>query len=246
MHTFRTVLALSFLAFASTGVLAQPINLEEVEKRVIELSNEARKQQGLAPLSPSVTLHSAATHHSEDMQKFKFFAHTNPQDPTNTLSRRLKVAGSTSLASAENIFQCEGYKPEELAKMAVQSWLTSPGHRRNLLDPSYNRIGVGIVGGKDGYYFTQDFAQDSIEIVGYTVTRNENGFQLKLNARVVDGPKEGALLFQGKRVANWTANGDGEFEIDTTVPALGELQIGQTVAPRQWTINAVFLPRSPE
>lgn len=42
---------------------------------------------------------------------------------------------------------------------AHQSLMNSPGHRRNILDPDFGRVGIGIVdGGIYGKMFTQNFA----------------------------------------------------------------------------------------
>jgi hypothetical protein len=238
MKNFRAVLALSILL--APAAWSETPNLPTVEGRIIELCNEVRKQNGLGPLLPSNSLHTAAVKHSQDMWSGKFFAHTNPQTPANTLSARVRLAGGTSLACAENIYKCEGYKVDQVAKGAVDAWLASPGHRANLLNPKYNRIGVGVVGEKNTYVFTQDFATEAIEVLSYQVSKGENGYQLQLRGKVVEGPREGAILFQSKRVGNWTASDDGTFEATATLPSLGEVQIGQTVAPRNWAIETVL------
>ena len=47
--------------------------------------------------------------------------------------------------------------PDSIAKAQVDSWMNSQGHRENLLDPEYDRIGIGVA--YDGLYYisTQDF-----------------------------------------------------------------------------------------
>ena len=50
------------------------------------------------------------------------------------------------------------YSPEEIAQNAVSGWMSSPGHRQNILDSSYDRAGVGIAIADDGkVLFTQNF-----------------------------------------------------------------------------------------
>jgi uncharacterized protein YkwD len=40
----------------------------------------------------------------------------------------------------------------------MNDWMNSPGHRANILSPSYNQIGVGVAKAANGtYYWTQMF-----------------------------------------------------------------------------------------
>lgn len=39
------------------------------------------------------------------------------------------------------------------AKSVEKGWMNSPGHRANILNKRYNRIGTGVAKGKDGYYY---------------------------------------------------------------------------------------------
>lgn len=49
------------------------------------------------------------------------------------------------------------HDPDSIATAQVQSWMSSPGHRANILNPQYDRIGVGVA--YDGFYYlsTQNF-----------------------------------------------------------------------------------------
>jgi len=207
----------------------------------VELCNQVRQQQGLGALEVAQNLQGAAATHSQQMWDGKFFAHSDPSDPTDTLGHRLQVSGVSSLTSAENLFRCEGYNPDQLAQQAVQSWLASPGHRANLLNPKFNRIGVSVCGAKGNYVFTQDFSSEAVVVVSRKLSKNSDGtYLLQLCGRVCQGPREGAILLEGKRVANWTAAADGTFAVDCPLTALGTIQIGQTVAPRSWDVETEF------
>lgn len=239
------VLLLSFLlVLVNPGLAAPPPSTAEVEKLVIDLSNAARVKEGLPPLVASSSLSAAAVFHSQDMAKYGYFAHANPNSPARTVAARVRDAGSTSLACAENIFECSGSSSaQELAQVAVDSWLNSPGHRQNLLNPRYNRIGVGVAMTADGsYLFTQDFAVECIEVTSFGVSRlADGGYRVTIKGVVLNGPREGALLFNGQRVSeqNWEADAAGNFEVVGVIPTLGEVQIGQIVAPRRFAINTV-------
>ena len=246
VHTER-VMKTHLLAFAALLTLlpahswAAPPALPSVETRIVELCNQVRQQQGLGTLEVNVSLQGAAATHSQQMWDGNFFGHTNPSDSSDTLSHRLQSSGMASLVAAENLFRCEGYNPNQLAQQAVDSWLASPGHRANLLNPKFNRIGVSVCGSKGNYVFTQDFSCEAVAVLAQKVTRNADGsYQLQLRAQVCQGPREGALLIDGKRFANWTAASDGSFEVNAQLPTLGTVQIGQTVAPRSWDVETEF------
>jgi uncharacterized protein YkwD len=47
---------------------------------------------------------------------------------------------------------------EQIAATAVNNWMQSSGHRRNILDPVYTKTGIGVAIAKDGkVYITQNF-----------------------------------------------------------------------------------------
>ena len=47
---------------------------------------------------------------------------------------------------------------EEIAIVAVEGWMNSQGHRENILDPSYDRAGIGVaIAEDDRVYITQNF-----------------------------------------------------------------------------------------
>lgn len=111
---------------------------------VIRLCNEERESRGLSPLEKSDSLtRSAAVRVGELPENF---SHTRP-DGTSCFT----AVTENFSASGENIAM--GYTtPEE----AVTGWMNSPGHKSNILDPDFTKIGVGYY--SDGYYWVQVFA----------------------------------------------------------------------------------------
>ena len=123
------------------------------EQQVLALVNQERAKQGLSALSWSDELTAVARAHSKDMAARGFFSHTNPdgQSPFD----RMKAAGISYRTAGENI--AAGQRtPQEV----VNSWMNSEGHRANILNASYTRLGVGYVSGSGAYstYWTQCFA----------------------------------------------------------------------------------------
>ncbi|MBD2035360.1 pre-peptidase C-terminal domain-containing protein [Leptolyngbya sp. FACHB-321] len=125
--------------------------------KVVDLTNVQRVQFGLTPLLLQLQLTSAAQTHSQNMALSDFFSHTGADG--SSASSRAQTAGYSSSYVGENI--AAGYiTPEEV----IQGWMNSSGHRANILNMSYQEIGVGYYylandGGQVNYkhYWTQGF-----------------------------------------------------------------------------------------
>ncbi|MCD4783372.1 MAG: CAP domain-containing protein [Candidatus Eremiobacteraeota bacterium] len=133
--------------------------LRLMEKRVFELINKARVENGLSPLKFEEMAYKAALDHSRDMANRKYFSHTNPEGK-GVLARIEKYGFSlVNRRIGENISKNMGYS--DPASIAVSGWLKSPGHRKNIMTPKFKCAGVGIARGTDGaIYFTQVFWGD--------------------------------------------------------------------------------------
>lgn len=134
-------------------------NYRVIMDEIVRLSNIEREKHGAPPLSADSLLEKAATGHSEEMAKLDYFSHTSPTPGREQPHTRIVLAGASVSASGENIAYFTGHEESTLAKKAVVGWMNSPGHRRNLLDPNYTHIGIGV--GKRGttYYLTQNFGR---------------------------------------------------------------------------------------
>jgi uncharacterized protein YkwD len=119
------------------------------EGQVLALVNQQRAAAGCRALSADSGLASLARAFSADMRDRKFFSHTDPDglDPFERGQR----AGVTVLG--ENI----AYGQPDPASV-MTAWMNSPGHRANILNCSYTRLGVGVAYGPGGPWWTQDFA----------------------------------------------------------------------------------------
>ncbi len=116
------------------GVLAKNIVIE---------TNNARREENRRPCKGSRRLHAAARQRARKMAGQRFMSHLGWQTA-------IKAVGlSLSGGAAENLG--EGFAG---AIRLVRAWLASPGHRRNLLDPDYVWIGVGVARDKHGKVWT--------------------------------------------------------------------------------------------
>jgi uncharacterized protein YkwD len=121
-----------------------PASPEEAE--VLRLSNAERAKHGCGPLTADPNLLASAGGHAEDMVDRHFFDHTNPdgEDPFE----RMREAGFRGSAMGENIAM--GYGSPQAV---VAGWMDSSGHRANILNCDFNRLGVGYDPGRieEGY-----------------------------------------------------------------------------------------------
>ena len=128
-------------------------NQEELERAVLQRTNEIRLNHGLPVLRPSLQLVRLARAHSTDMRDSGFVGHVSPS--TGTPSDRLRKAGITHLLARENV--ARGYGVEEI----MSGLMNSPAHRENLLGKDISEVGVGVAIDRTGsppvLLVTQDF-----------------------------------------------------------------------------------------
>ncbi len=118
------------------------------EKEVVRLVNEIRLENGLGVLEEDWELSRVARYKSQDMHDNRYFSHTSPV--YGSPFEMMRNFGLTYRSAAENIA-----KGQTSPKAVVTAWMNSSGHRANILNASYTKIGVGYV--KDGRYWTQMF-----------------------------------------------------------------------------------------
>jgi len=122
----------------------------DLEAEMLHLVNKERAARGIAPLKADPDLRLVARKHSADMLGRGYFSHYTPEgiDPfarMNEDNARFLVAGE-NVALAQTLL------------LAHHGLMHSPGHRANILNPAFGRLGIGIEdGGIYGLMITQDF-----------------------------------------------------------------------------------------
>ena len=118
------------------------------EAEVVRLVNEIRVKNGLSKLTHDWELSRVARYKSQDMKDNNYFSHTSPVygSPFNMM----KSFGISYRTAAENIA-----KGQATPQAVVNAWMNSSGHRANILNSSFTKIGVGYV--SSGRYWTQMF-----------------------------------------------------------------------------------------
>jgi uncharacterized protein YkwD len=120
------------------------------EQELLELANQARTHAGLAPLRADDCLIRAARQHAAVMAARGGISHQFPGEPP--FNQRIAVNCATPLEEyAENVAEAGD------TQAAHQNFMHSPAHRENLLHPSYNVAGFGIVRRGSTLYVVQDF-----------------------------------------------------------------------------------------
>ena len=118
------------------------------EQEVIRLVNVERAKYGLSALTEDWELSRIARYKSQDMHDNRYFAHKS--QVYGTPFEMIKAFGLSYRTAGENIAM--GYVTPSAV---VAGWMNSAGHRANILNGSYTKIGVGYV--TAGRYWTQQF-----------------------------------------------------------------------------------------
>lgn len=137
-----------------TGKESVPSTNSTFERQVLAMTNQERTKAGLPALVWDEELARAARYHAADMAAERYFEH----DSYDRINGNLKKVGDTferiarfsSRSRSENI-AFGSPTPAEV----MQSWMHSPGHKRNILDKKVLRLGVGFIHG----YWVQDFGK---------------------------------------------------------------------------------------
>lgn len=128
--------------------------IEQIEKNCFDYVNNERTYRGLPPLDLDKNLLEIARAYSRRMATENFFAHEDPKG-LNVVDR-VRAAGIRSYMLGENLASNRGYMNP--AAVALEGWMDSSGHRKNILDSRFNSGAVGVWFRDDGtVYFTEIF-----------------------------------------------------------------------------------------
>ena len=120
------------------------------EQKMFELVNQERVKLGFDPLIWDENLAEIGRSHSKDMFERGYFSHYSPEG--KDVGDRLEENGISYSYAGENL----ALAPDVIR--AHNGLMNSEGHRRNILDPAFSKIGIGAIdGGVYGKMFTQVF-----------------------------------------------------------------------------------------
>lgn len=135
-----------------------PSTANQVVARVLELTNQERRKHGLQPLTLNSRLTAAAQAYSKEMALHDHGGHVG--EDGSRVGDRVTRTGYRWSAVGENVAYGQT-APEQV----MFAWMHSDGHRKNILNPKYQEIGIGYYflsndRGEINYhhYWTQNFA----------------------------------------------------------------------------------------
>lgn len=122
----------------------------QAEQDMFRLVNTERAKAGLQLVAFDESLAQVARDHSQDMFRRGYFSHYTPDG--------LSPFDRMSNASIDYTFAGENLALAPSTELAMQGLMNSPGHRANILNPNFNKIGIGAIdGGIYGIMFSQEF-----------------------------------------------------------------------------------------
>jgi uncharacterized protein YkwD len=139
--------------------------MRPLEQGVLSEINALRREHGLGPLRSSARLSAAARSHSAEMAVRGYFSHTsaNGTSFSRRISRYYPMGHSRYWSVGENLLWSS---PDVDAPGALNLWINSPEHRKNMLTARWREVGLAAVhvgaapgsfGGREVTIVTADF-----------------------------------------------------------------------------------------
>jgi uncharacterized protein YkwD len=135
---------------------ATAVGLHALEQAMFNSHNAQRAGAGLPGLSIDSRLMQVARQRAQDMASRGYFSHTSPSGETaftilNQIGYAYRLAG-------ENIAR-NNYPDSQSVEISMTGFMNSQSHRENILEPVYQRVGIGVAFGADGMkYFAVVFS----------------------------------------------------------------------------------------
>ncbi len=119
-------------------------NVVRIRRATLCLLNRQRRRHHRRPLRTNLSLQSVAQRYSQEMVSDHFFDHVSPSGATfiQRIQQTRYLARAASWSLGENLAWGSGHyaTPRE----TMDSWMHSPGHKHNILEPRYREIGIGV------------------------------------------------------------------------------------------------------
>lgn len=123
-------------ARAGSETFEEPADAATARGMIVDRINALRRAHGLSPLVLDETVSQVAQRYSDKMAQERFFAHVSPEG--STVGQRLRDVGYAFRGAGENLGMASG---PLAAHFGIEH---SPGHRKNLIDPKWSRVGIGV------------------------------------------------------------------------------------------------------
>lgn len=148
---------------AGANLTPNAASAAKVRSATLCLLNRQRARHGLDRLRAQRSLSHAATNYARLMVAKHFFDHVSPAGSTmaSRIARTSYLHHTRAWSLGENL--AWGAGTSSTPAQIVNAWMHSPGHRRNILDPSFKEIGIGIAlgapTGQSGATYVNEFGR---------------------------------------------------------------------------------------
>lgn len=198
----------------------QITDVSAARQTLLELLNRDRQAQGMAVLKLDTKLNETSQNHSEDMVANRFIGHNSP---TRGTPQQQAAAQGVSEMVAQNISVSRSLED------AQQGLMSSPGHRKIIIDPNHTHVGFGIKNGTDGFlYVTQNFMLREFELDTLPATAAP-GSTLTVKGKMLR-PRGFIGVFNGSSIVGEPidASKQSSFSVPVTLPSSGtaKIQVG--------------------
>ncbi len=161
-HGETAVLSLTAIGEDSPDTTA---SITSEESQLADLLNADRSREGLAPVVIDPLLCKIAREHSQDMFERKYFDHyapgSGPSSPTERYVAALGHRPAYAMVGENIYYRSMTDVPTETATQAEKAFINSPGHRANIMQPKFNRVGIGFYRANGRFWVTQLFLGDN-------------------------------------------------------------------------------------
>lgn len=135
---------IKYLGFKVAGTEELPAE----SARLMELLNSERTRMNIPPLEHDPNLHNLAVGRGKDMFARGYFSHFTPEGNSPFLLNDSLPSRGENIAFTQQ------------TDTAHDLLMQSPGHKENIMDPVFTKVGVAVVdGGSFGKMFVQEFSQ---------------------------------------------------------------------------------------
>jgi uncharacterized protein YkwD len=135
---------------------AAAAGMHPMEQAMFQSHNVQRGGAGLAALTVDARLMQVARQRAQDMAAKNYFAHTSPTG--ETAFTILGQIGYAYQLAGENIAR-NNFPDSETVQVSMNGFMNSAGHRANILEPVFRRVGIGVAFSGDGMkYFAVVFS----------------------------------------------------------------------------------------
>jgi hypothetical protein len=168
----RPIIPALALLLAATPAFAQ--KPEDVEKKILELTNAYRTKKEVGKLDLEGKLGAIAQAHARAMAKADKYGDDDKDghiwDGKNP-AERAKAAGYKFGSLGENVGW--NINQKDPAEVIVKAWIDSTHHEKNLANKEFTQVGLGAAKSKSGkWYFVQLFGKPAGAVTRVNVTIN--------------------------------------------------------------------------